>query len=620
MKNKLQISKFPSVLLVIILLSVMFFLEFTSALQENQTVDEGAHLASGYSYLRTGDFRINPEHPPLLKEISAVPLLFLPLRLPTNHESWNEYNQWEFGRQFLYHNLVDADLILLLGRIPVILLSLILGIFIFKWVKKLWGNTAAFFALVLYVFEPNILAHSRYVTTDLALTLFLFLTIYALDQYLQSYSRKHLIIFGILFAIAQVVKFSAIILFPLLIVFLLLKKFHSSSNRLNYRRICLVILFVMLTTAAIIMLVYGFEIKRPIEDKDVSTFFEKQASVTNLADYSDEPFLVKELLILTNPSTKSGAIIYELAKKIPIPAFHYFKGLWVLFSHDYWGHTSYLFGHYSNFGFWYYFPCTFLIKTSVPLLLLFLIGFCLFNFKLIKAVFRTDLDRELKINIAKKRFLTKFKEKLLRKSRNLISFFRKTPFSHWLFILTPLVYLLWALTSKINIGHRHILPIYPFIIIFASSLTAIKPRRLKVWRIFLLVLLIFYISSTLRIYPNFLVYFNELVGGPSNGPRYLVDSNIDWGQDILKLKHYLEKNHINEICLGVLSSLDINYYNFNRKPIPKDKDLDQIKGFNGVVAISVTVLYEEGRPYSWLEKLKPDAKIGFSIYVYDLRK
>ena len=231
MKNKLQISKFPSVLLVIILLSVMFFLEFTSALQENQTVDEGAHLASGYSYLRTGDFRINPEHPPLLKEISAVPLLFLPLRLPTNHESWNEYNQWEFGRQFLYHNLVDADLILLLGRIPVILLSLILGIFIFKWVKKLWGNTAAFFALVLYVFEPNILAHSRYVTTDLALTLFLFLTIYALDQYLQSYSRKHLIIFGILFAIAQVVKFSAIILFPLLIVFLLLKKFHSSSNR-----------------------------------------------------------------------------------------------------------------------------------------------------------------------------------------------------------------------------------------------------------------------------------------------------------------------------------------------------------------------------------------------------
>ena len=107
-----------------------------------------------------------------------------------------------------------------------------------------------------------------------------------------------------------------------------------------------------------------------------------------------------------------------------------------------------------------------------------------------------------------------------------------------------------------------------------------------------MVLLIFYISSTLRIYPNFLVYFNELVGGPSNGPRYLVDSNIDWGQDILKLKHYLEKNHINEICLGVLSSLDINYYNFNRKPIPKDKDLDQIKGFNGVVAISVTVLYE----------------------------
>ena len=191
----------------------MFFMEFTSVLQENQTIDEGSHLSSGYTYITTGDFRLNPEHPPLIKELSALPLLLLPIESPLNHPSWDEQNQWEFGRQFLYNNTVDADLILLLGRLPIMLLSLLLGVFIYKWTSKLWGRETGLIALLLYVFEPNILAHSRYVTTDLAATLFFFLTMYFLDKYFGTFSRKNLLQFVVIFAIAQFVKFSAIILY-----------------------------------------------------------------------------------------------------------------------------------------------------------------------------------------------------------------------------------------------------------------------------------------------------------------------------------------------------------------------------------------------------------------------
>ncbi|MBU2236257.1 glycosyltransferase family 39 protein, partial [Patescibacteria group bacterium] len=208
MKTSLLKSNKFYIPLVVLLLAVMFFMEFTSALQESQTIDEGSHLSSGYTYVTTRDFRLNPEHPPLIKEVSALPLLFLPIEAPLDHISWTEQNQWEFGRQFLYNNTVDADLILLLGRLPIMLLSLLLGMFIYKWAARLWGQGTGLVALVLYVFEPNILAHSRYITTDLAATLFFFLAIYCLDKYFHTFSRKNLLQFIVVFAIAQFVKFS----------------------------------------------------------------------------------------------------------------------------------------------------------------------------------------------------------------------------------------------------------------------------------------------------------------------------------------------------------------------------------------------------------------------------
>jgi predicted membrane-bound dolichyl-phosphate-mannose-protein mannosyltransferase len=97
------------------LLLAMTILQIAWVRQESQTWDEGIHLAAGYSYLKTGDLRMNPEHPPLGKYLNAIPLLFLRLKLPLDHPSWASEDAVEFGREFLYHNTTDADTILFAG-------------------------------------------------------------------------------------------------------------------------------------------------------------------------------------------------------------------------------------------------------------------------------------------------------------------------------------------------------------------------------------------------------------------------------------------------------------------------------------------------------------------------
>src|SRR5262245_55681610 len=147
--------------------------------ESSQTSDEAAHLAAGYSYLKAVDFRLNPEHPPLIKEIAALPLLPLGLSFPWG-PLWEQAEEWNIGRLFVHENRLRNDTILLFGRLPMLALSLVLGWSLFRWARTLLGARGALLALSLYVLDPNVVAHSCLVTTDLGVTLFMFLTVYAL--------------------------------------------------------------------------------------------------------------------------------------------------------------------------------------------------------------------------------------------------------------------------------------------------------------------------------------------------------------------------------------------------------------------------------------------------------
>jgi 4-amino-4-deoxy-L-arabinose transferase-like glycosyltransferase len=600
--------KLYSKFIVIGLLILMLILEISSALKENQTIDEATHLAAGYSYWKTGDFRMNPEHPALFKLISSFPLLFLKLNLPTNDPSWQQYNEWSFGHEFLYHNTEPADKILFLGRLPTMLISLLLGFFIYKWAKELFGYKAGIFALFLYVLEPNIIAHSRYVTNDIQITFFFVLSIYYFGKYLKNPTFKNLTVASLVFAISQVIKFSAIILVPILLILFIIKRWQNFQNReknvLNLKKIGLGIMIFIFLTFLIIFISYGFELKTPLKDQRVVRLYQEREEMINTGSYTNQPFYLEWLIKHGDPQIGFGKFLYKFANKIPVPAFTYFRGLFSVLSHNYWGHASYLLGMSGNTGWWYYFIVAFFVKTPLSILVFFGIsGFIFFKKFLVR----------LKSNFKESQIKNKF--------RSIIFTFKNIPLNYYLISIPPLIYFMWSMSSHINLGVRHIFPVFPFVYLISSSIIKYKPiRYITFYKILFLLTCIFYIFSSFKIYPNYLTYFNEASGGPKNGHKILLDSNLDWGQDVKKLKKYIDENQIPEIRLAYFGTADLDYYGIKFWGIPKNNQLEIYGIPKDIIAISASVLFSSEQEFTWLLNYKPIEVIGNTIYMYNFRK
>src|SRR4030043_1509434 len=201
-------KKLPPIL-AIFLVALMLFLAIVSQKQESAIMDEVAHIPAGYSYLTQQDMRLNPEHPPLLKDLSAIPLLFIyGINFPSQLKSWKDEvnSQWDFGFSFLYYSNNDADKIIFWSRLPMLLLLIALGFFIYKWTKELYGKWAAFFAVFLFSFSTTFIAHGRYVTTDVGAAAAFFIAPYFFIRWIQRPTRKNLIWAGIFFGLAQLIN------------------------------------------------------------------------------------------------------------------------------------------------------------------------------------------------------------------------------------------------------------------------------------------------------------------------------------------------------------------------------------------------------------------------------
>jgi len=595
------------IILVIFLLSIFFIFQITSSIQESQTTDEGVHLAAGYSYLITGDFRMNTEHPPLLKELSALPLLLVKDKIvsPESLPSWENYHQWLFAREFIYNdnNQISVDLILLLGRLPQMLLGIPLGLYIFKWSKELFGIKAGFLSLIFYVFSPNIIAHSRYVTTDLGLTTFFFITIYYFYKYLKGGKIRFLYFTAIFFGLSQISKFSALALIPILLFMYLINYFINQNNKkelYGLKRFLKSFFIIFSITIILIFSSYFFELKKPLEDKNVSDLYERRTEIIENGTIDDQKSLTKKIIGLTDLQKRSGQIINNFGKNVSIPAFSYLNGLTKLFSHNYNGHLSYLNRNYSNSGWWYYFPSAFVVKTPISTLLLLLCLVSISVYCLFKYQFQSN----------KGNFINKFK-----------SLRNKIPYYMYFLIIPPLFFFIWNMTGHINIGLRHVLVIYPFIFVLFGYLIIFNFGISKILKYSILfIIILIYIISSLMIYPHYLAYFNEIAGGPNKGPNYLVDSNIDWGQDVRKLKKYMLQNNIDHVCMSYFGAADLNYYKIDFRYLPDTNNYKSVQYIDCVIAISVTSLYSQAREYGWLLDFEPTKKIGYSIYVYDFRK
>jgi 4-amino-4-deoxy-L-arabinose transferase-like glycosyltransferase len=531
-----------------LLLAVLATVQIASIRLESETLDESYHMAAGYSYLLTGDYQLSPEHPPLGRILCALPLLWLQPHLPLEDQSWKRKDAYAFGKTFLYFNRVSVDTLLLSSRLVTIALTLLLGLAIATLTRQFFGSTAAAFALFLLVFDPNVVAHGRYVTTDLAVTLAIFLACAWWSRYLVSRRPRHVALSGIALGLALATKFSAVLLLPII---LLLWVF--AWIRTKMRPPVLLPLMMLLLAFVLLFAVYRFEIGAP-------------AAVTKTH---------RTELLARHP---------RLAN-IPLPMVSFFRGLYIVNDHNVKGSNGitktgpeYLLGQVSLTGWWYYFPVAFLVKTPTALLLLLVLS-------IVCAI----------------RSMAKMPDQLR---------------AACAFLIPPAFYFLVSMSSTINIGIRHILPIYPFLFVWVGAVLMAKalPRWCRATTVVLACLLV---VESLNAFPNYLSFFNLFCGGSNQGHRYLLDSNLDWSQDIKKLKTYVTSRGIGAICALGLDELALNYYGIPHREITGASEAD-IRATNCVLAISANELFMNDT-LRWLRQERTLDMVAHSIYLYDLR-
>jgi len=269
-----------------------------------------------------------------------------------------------------------------------------------------------------------------------------------------------------------------------------------------------------------------------------------------------------------------------------VPASAYLKGLQALSNKLETGTQSFLLGSYSNTGWWYYFPIAFSAKTPLPTLLL--------------------------------------------AGASVIYAARERKLWHSMPLLIPVVlYLCLCCVSGLNIGYRHLLPILPFIFIFTGQLAQTSWQVRPKYALAVGILLGWLIIGTLTISPHYLAYFNELAGGPEGGYRVLVDSNLDWGQDLPGLHEYMTAHNIDSVKLAYCGTADPRAYGINYELLPglhqfwwKNSNEPEVLADPGpgVYAISATDLqgarFQNHDVYAWFRARKPDATIGHSIFIY----
>ena len=240
-----MLNRLSSRLAVLIIASACG-LAFASAWDDAPVFDEVAHIPAGYSYVVRHDNRLNPEHPPLVKDLAGLALLPLGLHqtaFETGSRTWGVNDEWDFGRILMFSSGNDADRILRAARLPMLAFLALSAGLVHSLARQLYGRLAALIALCLFAFSPTVLAHGRLVTTDMAALAGVLLTTRCYLAFLERQRPAELLRAAAAFGIAQVTKFSALLLIPYL---LLLASFWilvgQPSRHLFVRTVAIIVL------------------------------------------------------------------------------------------------------------------------------------------------------------------------------------------------------------------------------------------------------------------------------------------------------------------------------------------------------------------------------------------
>jgi hypothetical protein len=549
-------------LLLWALLAVFFLQMITASPIKSPTFDEPAHIGAGLSYWTMRDFRVNPQHPPLLKELGALPLVLTGARFPMTRADWDTvgdpppvFFQWQLGRDVIFGN--NPDSVMFWARLPFILLAVLLGGLIFAWGRRLLGATAATGALLLYVFDPNILAHAPLVATDSGFAAFAVLFLFALWWYLNQRSAKRLILCGCALGLMLAAKYSALILLPVAL-------------------------------ALLILATRWIPAQVPIRSSNLVDPFASEDGGQRLV-WCVYAFLAMGVL---------AALVIEAVYLFPRNPFLYVEGFRRINADHDPTYQAFMAGVFKPHFLTYYLVC-YLVKEPLPAIALAAVG----GWAVLRRGALPDMDRA------------------------------------FLFLPPLALFLAYSIYSD-NLGFRYLIPVLPFLHLAGGAGLAFLVREGGLWRrAVAAVLSIWAVVAGTAIYPDHLSYFNELAcvtepsrlgldGGWRCGPRWLDDSNVDWGQGMKQLRTWLAAHPPQgPLRLGYFGSIRPETYGVQAIGVHVDDLLAPPQP--GVYVLSAHVLaralarlrelHGDG-PENWLLHARPSAIVGHAYYVYEIEE
>ncbi|HUA61553.1 MAG TPA: glycosyltransferase family 39 protein [Verrucomicrobiae bacterium] len=539
------------------------------------TWDEGDHIYAGYMSWMHRDFGLNPEHPPMVKLVSALPLLGMQLKMPPLLNRRYEQEAFLGGKDFIFKN--DANTIVYRARMAAMLFTLLLAALVFLTARDFFGTGAGFLALALMAFDPTVLAHGAVVTTDSAQACFMLATVYTFYRYWKSPGLWRLVAVGAAAGLALASKHSTILLVPaigLLAVWELIRRPQpgAAEARAPIGRHVLRTLggLVAMSVIAVGILwgFYGFRYAARAEGRKLSPSLE--VNIQNV------------------PSKFQGAVLTKVATLHLLPESYIFGLSDVLAKSK--GYHSFLFGKSYPTGIWYYFPVGMLLKSTLTFLLLF--GALVWA--LVTGRFR--------------------------------------PWREILYLtILPAVYMAFSMAGGMNIGIRHMLPVYVFLFVLISGAVWAIVRNNRKALYVVIALLVFQAISVSRVYPAYVAYANEAVGGPMRIHEYMTDSSVDWAQQMKSVKRYLDAHEIRNCWFAYFAEgvLDYSYYGIPCQPLPTADSMwagepaNAPPSIDGPVLISAGILsgYEFGpgllNPYEQFRAMKPDGQIDYGVFVFN---
>ena len=570
----IKINRAAEVSLLGGMLSAFMLVSLSLLSQKGLFIDDSMHIPAGYSYLLTHDYRLNQEHPPLIKLLSGLGIWKLHPRFPFESPGWQqaatpgdpEDGMVKIEEAFFETNAKDFERIAFDGRLPMLVIPLLLLIAVWWFTRQLFGRVAALIAVFLLATEPNIIGNAIVVQNDVASALLLLLFVIALKSFVTAGSARAALLLGGALGFALVTKYSLVVLAPVSFVSVIVWVIWQRKASAIFPA-----LIVFVTAYVILIAFYAFHVERidPNESSMIASWFHLTGRV-------------------------GAAFKLFLTWLPPLLPRYFVYGIDMVVQDSREGRPAFLLGQVSETGWWYYFPVAFALKTTIPFLLASIGG-------LVWSVFQ-----------------------VLRHKRYVL-----------LYALLPaLLYLALTMTSHLNIGVRHLLPMFPFVAISGAGLIAsLVDFGLKRSRVLALVLACLAVIPCLGIaivtFPNYLTYFSPLAGGASRGWQTLSYSNVETGQEVKPLAAYL-KAHGQDRVTGIMVGGEfLRFYGVQLNDFPRwdadaddDSDEDAESIDTEYVAIGAWYLTEvdlsdeQKAIIDVYRQQKPEAMVGNSIFVF----